>query len=129
MKYARQFIIILLISLAGELLNHFIPLQIPASIYGLVILFICLKTKLVKLSAVRETGRFFIDILPILFVAPGVAIISAMDEFKKYWWQLLLITVISTLAVFFVSGQITQLIIRVSQKRRDKKSAAEEKSE
>ena len=128
MKYARQFIIILLISLAGEVPNHFIPLQIPASIYGLVILFVCLKTKLVKLSSVRETGRFFIDILPILFVAPGVAIISAMDEFKKYWWQLLLITVVSTLVVFFVSGQITQLIIRVSQKRRDKKSAAGEKS-
>ena len=129
MKYAKQFIIILLISLAGEILNRLIPLQVPASIYGLVILFICLKTKLVKLSSIRETGKFFIETLPILFVAPGVAILGAMDEFKKYWWQLLLITVISTLAVFFIAGQVTQLIIRMSKKRRDRKSGVEVKSE
>lgn len=129
MKYAKQFIIILLISLVGEILNRVIPLQVPASIYGLVILFICLKTKLIKLSSIREAGKFFIETLPILFVAPGVAIIGAMDEFKKYWWQLLIITVISTLAVFFISGHVTQLIIRLSEKRRAKKSGGKEKAE
>ena len=129
MKYAKQFIIILLISLVGEILNRVIPLQVPASIYGLVILFICLKTKLIKLSSIREAGKFFIETLPILFVAPGVAIIGAMDEFKKYWWQLLIITVISTLAVFFISGHVTQLIIRLSEKRRAKKSDGKEKAE
>ena len=39
MKYLRQFAIILLISLAGELLSYLLPLPIPASIYGIVILF------------------------------------------------------------------------------------------
>ena len=38
MKYIRQFIIIILISFIGEVLNYLLPLPIPASIYGLVLM-------------------------------------------------------------------------------------------
>ena len=37
MKYVKQFLIILAISLIGELLKYVLPLPIPASIYGMVI--------------------------------------------------------------------------------------------
>ena len=42
MKYILQFEIIIAISLVGELLNRIVPLPIPASIYGMVILFTAL---------------------------------------------------------------------------------------
>ena len=42
MKYVKQFGIILLISFAGEALNYLLPLPVPASIYGLVLMFLCL---------------------------------------------------------------------------------------
>ena len=57
MKYVRQFLIILLISLLGELLHHWIPLPVPASIYGIVILFLALEWKIIPLPAVREVLR------------------------------------------------------------------------
>ena len=44
MKYLKQFLIILSISLVGELLKYLLPLPIPASIYGMVILFVALLT-------------------------------------------------------------------------------------
>lgn len=44
MKYLKQFLIILLISFAGELLKYVLPLPIPASIYGMVILLVGLLT-------------------------------------------------------------------------------------
>ena len=47
MKYVKQFFIILLISFVGELFKYLIPLPIPASIYGMVILFIGLMTGLI----------------------------------------------------------------------------------
>ena len=40
MKYLRQFAIILFISLLGELLRILIPLPIPASVYGLVLMLV-----------------------------------------------------------------------------------------
>ena len=42
MKYVRQFMIILLLSFLGELLKYMIPLSIPASIYGMILLFLAL---------------------------------------------------------------------------------------
>lgn len=35
-----------------------LPLPVPASIYGMAILFFCLMTKIIKLDAVKETGKF-----------------------------------------------------------------------
>ena len=48
MKYVKEFGIILIVSLVGELLNHFLPLPVPASIYGLVLMFLCLMLGIIK---------------------------------------------------------------------------------
>ena len=77
MKYLKQFLIILVISLVGELMNKFIPLPVPASIYGMVILFAGLLTGLIKLDAVKEAGRFLIEIMPVMFIPAGVGLISS----------------------------------------------------
>ena len=44
MKYLRQLLMILIFSFIGEVLHAVIPIQMPASIYGLVLLFIALMT-------------------------------------------------------------------------------------
>ena len=54
MKYLRQLLMILIFSFIGEVLHAVIPIQMPASIYGLVLLFIALMTGLVKLPQVHE---------------------------------------------------------------------------
>ena len=42
MKYIRQFAVILAVTCAGEILHTFIPLPVPGSIYGLVLMFVLL---------------------------------------------------------------------------------------
>ena len=64
MKYLTQFLRILAFTLAGELLQRLVPLPIPASVYGLVLLFAALNTGLVKLEQVKDAGGFLISILP-----------------------------------------------------------------
>lgn len=63
MKYIRQFVIILFISFIGEVLKYVLPLPIPASIYGLVLMFILLETKVLKVEAVQDAGKFLIEIM------------------------------------------------------------------
>lgn len=65
MKYLRQFMIILLFSFLGELLKYVLPFPVPASIYGLVLLFIALETRLLPLAAVKDAGKFMIEIMPV----------------------------------------------------------------
>ena len=57
MKYIRQFLWILLFSFAGELLKFVIPLPVPASIYGLLLLLLALVTGILRLESVKETSN------------------------------------------------------------------------
>lgn len=115
MKYVKQFIIIISVSLIGELLAWIIPLPIPGGIYGLILMFCVLKFKLLTLEKVRTTSKFFIDIMPIMFVPPGVAILDSLDVLKAHWLQIVLTAFISTFIVMAVAGLITQLIIKISK--------------
>ena len=107
MKYLKQFGIILAISFVSELMNMFIPLPVPASIYGIVILFLLLISKILPVESVREAGYFLIEIIP-----AGVGLIEEWTGIKMYLLEYVVITVVSTVAVMAVSGLVTQAVIR-----------------
>lgn len=112
MKYVKQFFIIILISFLGELLKYLIPLPIPASIYGMLLLFLSLELKIIKVSDVKETSSFLIEIMPIMFVPAGVGLLESWDALAPIWIQVVIITIVSTIIVMAVSGIVTQRILR-----------------
>lgn len=116
MKYIGQFIIILAISLIGEILNAIIPLPIPASIYGMAILFTALCTGVIKLGQVKEAGKFLISIMPLMFIAPAVGLIDSWDIMKEFIIAIAAVVVLSTIAVVAVTGHATQLIMKLKGK-------------
>jgi len=116
MKYMKQLLTILLISFVGELLNYFLPLPIPASIYGMIILFTLLMTGLLKLEAVRDVGMFLIEIMPIMFIPASVGLMTSWGIIRPLIVQIIVITVATLLLVMIISGRITQLVIRHGRK-------------
>lgn len=112
MKYIKQFLVILIISFVGELFNHFLPLPIPGNIYGMILMFILLLTGCIKIHQIKETAKFLIDIMPILFIPSAVGIITKVEELKTIWWQIIIITIVTTAIVLVVSGLVTQTVIR-----------------
>lgn len=116
MKYLKQFGIIVFISFVGELLNMIIPLPVPASIYGMLILFVGLQTGLIRLSWVKETGKFLIAIMPVMFIPSAVGLVDIWGIMKSIWIQIVIIMVVSTIVVMVVSGKLTQIIIRAEKK-------------
>ena len=115
MKYVKQFGIILLISFLGEILHEIIPLPIPASIYGIIILFFCLELKLISVSSIKETSAFLLEIMPLMFIPAAVGLLEAWDVIAPNWLPYILITLISTFVVMFFSGRVTQAVIRHSR--------------
>ncbi|MBS7317492.1 MAG: CidA/LrgA family protein [Bacteroidales bacterium] len=71
MKYIFQFLVIMVFAFIGEVLHHFIPLPVPASIYGIVLLFLALELRIVKVSDVKETSSFLIAVMPLMFLPPA----------------------------------------------------------
>ena len=116
MKYIVQFEIIIAISLIGELLNRIIPLPIPASIYGMVILFTALCTGLIKLSAVKETGKFLIYIMPMMFIPATVGLLESWSVMQEFLTAIIVISLVSTVLVMVFTGHVTQFIIKLKNK-------------
>lgn len=118
MKYIKQAGLIATISFIGELLHFFVPLPIPASVYGMVILFVLLCLKFIKLSQVEDVANWLLSVMPIFFIAPSVGLINSFDSVKGQVLPLLFICFISTVVVTVLTGLIAQGIIRLQKKRK-----------
>ena len=112
MKYLSQFCIILGFTLAGEALQRLLPIPVPASVYGLVLLFAALCLKLVKPEQVKTVSGFLISIMPILFVSPTVGIAENWDLIRGELLPIFLLLLASTFLTFGISGSITQLFLK-----------------
>ncbi len=117
MKYVKQFLIILTISFIGEILNKVLPLPVPASIYGMVILFVLLCTRILKLEDVRETGKFLIEIMPVMFIPAGVGLMDSWGVLYPILVPVSIITIVSLILVIGLGGRVTQYVIRHSKKK------------
>lgn len=109
MKYLRQFSIIMLFTLAGELCQALLPLPIPGSIYGMVLLLLAFSLKILKVEAVKEAGSFLVSILPVLFVAPAVGLLACWDLIRPQLGKIAVLIIISTMITFGASGLLTNL--------------------
>ena len=121
MKYVKQFAMILLVSFAGELLNYLLPLPVPASIYGLVLMLVCLLTGIIKLDAVRDTACFFIEIMPLMFIPAAVGLMASWSVIKENLLAYLVIAVVTTVVVMAVSGLVTQGVLKRNEKGEGRK--------
>ncbi len=111
MKYLKQFGIIIVISLMGELLNELLPFSVPGSIYGLVLMLLALITGVVKVSQVKETSSFLLDIMPILFIPSTVGLMDYFGVLSEIIVPVLLVCIVGTALVMGITGVVTQKII------------------
>ena len=116
MKYIKQFAIIATITFLGELLNLLLPLPVPASIYGMVLLFVCLLTGVLKLSQIEEAADLLLSVMPIFFISPTVSIMSSIGMMKDQLFGVLLTCIVSTMVVMAVTGWVAQFVMKRSEK-------------
>ena len=117
LNYMKQFAIIIAVSFLGEIGHEIIPLPVPASIYGLILMLVLLMTGFIPHTAVKETGHFLIDIMPLMFIPAAVGLMVSFDILKPVLLPYIVITVLTTFIVMIIAGRVTQRII-ISQERR-----------
>ena len=109
------------VSFVGEILHAVLPLPIPASIYGLVLMLFSLLTGLIKLDAVHDTACFLIEIMPLMFIPAAVGLMASWSVIRANLLAYLVIAAVTTLAVMAVSGLVTQSVLRRNGKGEDRK--------
>lgn len=112
MKYLKQLLIILLISLIAEVMEYLIPLPVAASVYGLVLMLLGLMTHIIPLEKVEGVANFLVENMAIMFIPPTVGIMASVEELKQMLIPLFVISIVTTLIIMVVTGRTAQFIIR-----------------
>lgn len=118
MRILKQLMIILFISFLGEILKMVIPLPIPASVYGLVIMVAALKTGILKLYQVKDASSVLIETMPVMFIPAAVGLMTAWGALRPICGPVAVITVTTTVIVMAATGVVTQTMIRRKRRRR-----------
>lgn len=119
MKYIQQFLWILLFSFAGEILKYVIPMPVPASIYGFLLLLLALLTGILRLESVKEVSMFLIEIMTLMFIPAAVGLLESWSALSGIFMRVLVTIAVSTILVMGVSGRVTQALIRRRQRGRE----------
>lgn len=112
MKYVKQFMVIIIFSFLGELLHEVLPFSVPASIYGLVLLFLALLIGVIKEEQIKETADFLVEIMPILFIPAGVGLMTKWGALKQLLLPFSLIVTLGTLFTMVVTGKVTEGMLK-----------------
>ena len=120
MSYIKQFGIIIVISMMGELFKELLPFSMPASIYGLLIMLIALGTGIVKVKDVKNASDFLLEIMPILFIPSTVGLMESWGILRDILVPVLIVCIIGTIVVMVITGRVTQFVIRHMEKGNNK---------
>lgn len=112
MDIYKQLLYILSFSLLGEVLSKVFTLPIPGSVIGMLLLFLALQFKLLKVKDVETVGGFLLGNLSILFLPAGVGIMVYFPVIKDTWWLLLIISLLTTAFTIGFVGLIVQGVKR-----------------
>jgi holin-like protein len=117
MKLFREALIILGIYLLGELLSSLFKLPIPGNILGMVILFVLLCTKVIKVENISNVTNFLSNHLAFFFIPAGVGLMTSIGIIKSTWLQLLIVCLSTTIIIIASTGIIVQIISKKSKQK------------
>ena len=110
MKLYVQLMIIFIISLVGEGISSVLHLPVPGSIIGLVLLFLALQFKLLRLRHISMVGNFLLANMTILFLPPAVGIMDKFQVIAPYLLPIMLIVLGAIVLNVCVIAVVVQLI-------------------
>ena len=118
-KYIFQFGRILAFCFLGEVLHAVLPLPVPASVYGLVLLLAALNFGFVKLDDVKEVGTYLTGIFPLLFVPAAAGVMELWAEMGNMLLPIIIAIIPVTVLVMVSAGRTTQAMTGRKKKEAD----------
>ncbi|MFC6295719.1 CidA/LrgA family protein [Lactiplantibacillus daoliensis] len=119
-KFIKQImiygVILLVSSLISELVNQIWPgFPMPPALIGMIMLYLLLTLKIVKLEQVEGVSNFFVQIISLIFIPSGVALVTKLDVLKAEGVQIIIVVVVSTLMLLLFTAGISWLLIKVKE--------------
>ncbi|PTJ84486.1 murein hydrolase transporter LrgA [Staphylococcus succinus] len=127
--FFHQALVIAIIMFVSNIIESFMPIPMPASVIGLVLLFIALCTGIIKLGEVEKVGTTLTNNIGFLFVPAGISVINSLGVLSTSPILIILLIIISTLLLLLCTGFFSQMLITKSfiPRKKTHKRLAEDK--
>ncbi|MCO4849772.1 antiholin-like murein hydrolase modulator LrgA [Bacillus vallismortis] len=116
--FLTQAFIFAVIMLISNMIAAIVPIPIPASVVGLVLLFLLLCLKVIKLEQVETLGTSLTSLIGFLFVPSGISVMNSLGVMQQYGLQIVLVILLATIILLGTTGLFSQLILSLSGKRK-----------
>lgn len=116
MKILKQFAVILAVCLIGETLRLVVPLPIPASVWGMVLMLVALMTGLIKLPQVENAADFLVQTMPVMFVPTTTGLMVQYESLRVILIPFLVINIVALVVTFGVTGKVTEFLLKRGKK-------------
>ncbi|WP_297198237.1 CidA/LrgA family protein [uncultured Pluralibacter sp.] len=109
-RYLRAFVLIYACLYAGIFISSLLPIAIPGSIIGMLILFVLLALQILPAAWLNPGCNLLIRYMVLLFVPIGVGVMQYFDLLRAQFGPLVVSCVISTLIAFIVVGWSSHIV-------------------
>ena len=107
-----EFAIILAITYISSIISKYTPIPIPGPVIGILLLFILLNFKILKVENIKNATNLMLTNLAFLFLPPGVGLLKSINILANNWHKLFFVVVVTTIITLVVTGWSIQFIIK-----------------
>ena len=120
MSILIQLLIVFAICLVSEMISAVLPFTLPASVIGILLLLLLLAFKIIKPNKLKDVSNFLLDHMALFFIPVVSGMIQYKDVLFANFWAIILICLLTTPLVFFVTGHVVQLTVKLMRKGKKK---------
>lgn len=113
----KQFLTLLTINFLGILLQNIFNLPLPGTILGMIILFILLWTKVLKIESISKVCDFLVLNMIIFFLPPAVELLEYMALLKTGFFKILILLIVTTIITMVITGKTVEFCIKRMEKK------------
>ena len=121
MKIIVQVGIIFAVCWISQIIEKILPFEFPATVIGMILVFLLLAAKVLKVEHIREKSDFLLSNMAFFFLPAGVSIINYIDVLKSSVVQLVIICVVSTVVTFAVTAYSMKLVVYLMNRKEAKR--------
>lgn len=109
-KICGQILFLVIFSIMMDGLTKWLGLEIPGSVLGIVLLFLLLKTGIIRLKWVEGGASFLLAELLLFFIPSAVGVVKYKQLLATEGLRILLIVILGTIIVMGATGMISKII-------------------
>lgn len=95
---------------------------VPGTILALILLFILLVTKILKVETIEKAGNVLLANMVIMFLPPALKLLEVYSLFGNQFLKVCILLVGTTILTLIVTSATVQLTIRLLEKARERRT-------